>query len=162
MKKIGLLLLVLIACLPQDKPDDIPLDLSNIAEKGDLAAVNFVLRFDNMTIVDTNDPELAEENDVKNYVKGEYVFIVGQSGKVAGFDQAIVGMKIGEKRDSVIVPSEEEIIITLNKTQGMKRSIQRPLKRTFKLSSYNELFGKPPVIGDIIFNEKFPFRYQVL
>lgn len=153
---------MLIACLPDTDISDTVPSLNNTAEKGDLAVVNFVLRFENNTVADTNNPELAKEDDVKNYVKGPFTFIIDQSGKIAEFDQAVIGMKVGEKKEAVIPPSEKEVVLTLNRTQGMKRSVQIPLKRSFRLDSYQDFFGKPPIIGDVIFNENFPFRYQVL
>ncbi len=163
MKKlIGIILLVLIACISPEDKKDAPPDLSNTAQKGDLASVNFIMRLENLTIVDTNNADLAKEHNLVNYIKGPFAFIIGQSGKIPGFDQAIIGMKVGEKRDSVIVPSENEIVLTLDKMQGMKRSVQLPLKRVFKLSAFQNLFGKPPAVGNVVFNPKFSFRYQVL
>jgi len=169
MKKVVVLLallVVLAACAGSQPPvtngtNVSQVDTSTTAQPGDLVSVNFVMTLDNGSVVDTNNESLAEKNHLPNYVKGPFTFVISQSGKIAGFDKQVIGMKVGERKEVVIEPTEKPVVFTLNKTQAMKRSVQLPLKRSFKLASYQELFGKPPVVGDVIANSQFAFRYQV-
>ncbi|MBS3147706.1 FKBP-type peptidyl-prolyl cis-trans isomerase [Candidatus Woesearchaeota archaeon] len=167
MKKI-LLLLLLVACglAPPDAGMTVPADnttsVDTGVQKGDLVTVNFELTLENGTVADTNNPALAEQNGVKNYVKGPYAFILGQSGKVKGFDDAIIGMKLGEKREVNIKPSEPEIILNLNKTIIRNRLVTIPRLQAFPLGTFKERFGKQAIIGDVVFSNDFPFKYQIV
>lgn len=167
MKKI-LLLLLLVACglPPPDAGTETPA-LNETAkvtgvQKGDLVTVNFVLTLENGTVADTNNPELAEQHGVRNYVKGPYTFILGQSGKVKGFDEAIIGMDVGDTREITIKPSEPEIILNLNRTLIRNRIVTIPRLQAFPLGTYKDRFGKPPVAGDVVFSKEFPFKYQIV
>lgn len=155
-----------MACKPAQPPTanvtNVTIDTSDSAQLGDLVSVNYVITLENGSVADTNNPEIAQAHGLKTYQNGPFRFILGQSGKFAGLDQSVIGMKIGETKEQTIAPTERDAILTLNKTQGMKRSVNLPLKRAFRLDSYESLFGKPPVVGDVIFNSRFAFRYQVV
>ncbi len=146
---------------------ELPADTNKTAEpagiaKGDLIKINFVLSLENGTIVDTNNAELAKENGIKDYVKGPYTFILGQSGKVQGFDEALLGMKEGEHRDAIISPSEKEIVLTINKTKIIDRFIAMNKKRAFKKENFEKIFSKPAIKGDVVFSEALLFKYKVI
>lgn len=163
-----LLALALISCTPLPSRTNITnttnttLDTSSLAEKGDLVAINFILTLENGTIVDTNNAELAKQHGVKNYATGPYQFILGQSGKVKGFDTAIEGLKLNEHRDTIIPPSEKELIIPLNRTLLRPRFITIPRHQTFARSAYPNIFGKKPIIGDVAYNETLQFKYKIV
>lgn len=137
-------------------------DMSQIAEKGDLAEIDYVLRLENGTVVDTNNPELAEQAGLKNYQKGTYKFIIGQSGKVKGFDEAIEGIKFGETVDRIILPSQEELFIEKNLTNEIHRYKALNRAQAFKKENFQKVFGKPPIINDVVYNfDIFPWKYQI-
>ena len=102
----------LLFMFTRTQPAEIPKNITNVTENvtsgatyGDLVTINFILELENGTVADTNDPALAEQNKLTNYVKGPYAFVLGQSGKVQGFDQALLGMNEGEHRETMIEPS---------------------------------------------------------
>ncbi len=164
MKSALLLLLLLAACAtaPVSEPNITEAVNETGASFGDLVTINFILELENGTIVDTNDQGIAQANDIRNYVKGPFTFILGQSGKVPGFDEALLAMNEGEHREAIIEPSEEELIFTVNKTKVMKRHITINRKQAFPVSSFEMFFNRKPKAGDIVFNEKLEFKYQVL
>ncbi len=129
---------------------------------GDLITINFALYLENGTVADTNDPALAEQHKVSNYVKGPYMFILGQSGKVPGFDEALLGMQVGDHRETIIEPSEKEVILNISKVKQLKRFITVIRYQKFPRTTYEEFFKKPPIIGDVVRNDKLAFRYQVV
>jgi len=137
-------------------------DTSVKAEFGDLVSINFILTLDNGTVADANNEELAKKHNFRTYIKGPFKFILGQSGKIPGFDEAVVGMQEGERKEKVIEPSEEEIILKLDKQQVMKRFVTIPRLQAFPRTRYESLFGKPPVIGDVVKTENIPFTYQIV
>ena len=132
------------------------------ASLGDMLTINYVLSLENGTVVDTNKPELAGQYGITNYVKGQYTFILGQSGKVTGFDEALLSIREGEHRETYIEPSEAEVILNINKTRIITRMITINRRQSFPLKSFDAMFKKPPIIGDLIFNKELAFKYQVI
>lgn len=117
------------------------------AQLGDLLKINFVLTLENGTVVDTNDPMLAQENNLRNYVKGPYTFILGQSGKVKGFDSALIGLDAGETGDFIIEPSEPELYINLTREKEYDRFVPVPKLQRIKIDQFIERYGAEPAIG---------------
>lgn len=161
------LLVLLIGCIGV-----VPTPTENITptetgvQKGDLVTVNFELYFDNGTLVDSNKPELIEEligsPYVRGFAKGPYTFVLGQSGKVKGFDEVVVGMSDGQTKEQPIEPTEPEITLLVNKTQTFRREIVIPRMQGFPISSYDKIFNKRPIVGDIVQNKTLQFKYQIV
>ncbi len=168
MKRILVLvlLLFLFACnnqisVPQENQTTVD-DVKTGAQLGDLVEINYVLTLENGTVGSTNNEELAKEHGLKNYVKGPFKFILGQSGIVTGFDTVIVGMAAGEHREATIEPSEAEVVIPLNRTVIENRFLTIPIFQKFPTSSYKRTFNKEPIIGDAVYNSTLQFKYQVI
>lgn len=138
-------------------------DKSKTAEFGDLVTINYELRLDNGKLVDTNDPDLAEEAGLKTYTKGPFKFILGQSNKLPAFDKAIAGLKLGEKETVVIEPTEPVLAIPINITENKPRKILYPRIKILKHKEYNETFPMEPAVeNNIVSNpEKYPWPLQV-
>ncbi len=147
---------------PPPKENITPENITPGASLGDLITIDFVLSLENGTVVDTNNPELAEKYAIDNYVKGPYIFVLGQSGKVPGFDEALLGAREGEHKEAIIEPSEKEVVLAINKTRIMERMITINRKQAFPLKSFETMFKKPPVRGDVVFNDQLAFKYQVI
>ena len=139
-------------------------DKSDIAERGDLVTIDYVLKLDNGKVVDTNDVELAEESGLTTYVKGPFKFILGQSNKLASFDKAIEGLKLGEKKTIIIEPMEPVLIVKINVTDKRPRRILYSRVEILSWKEYNETFSlEPAVVNNIISNpEKYPWPLQVM
>jgi FKBP-type peptidyl-prolyl cis-trans isomerase 2 len=164
MKKLAIFfLLILAACAPQEIQQNVTnVTIETGAQKGDLVSINFILTLENGTVVDTNNATLAQEYGLSNYVKGPYTFILGQSGKVKGFDEALIGIKLGERKETTIEPSEEEVSLTINKTQIMERYVSINKKQAFPTKAYEKMFGKKPIKGDIAASREIEFKYKIL
>lgn len=137
-------------------------NVSSGVQFGDMISINFVLALENGSVVDTNNAELAQKSGIANYVKGPYTFILGQSGKVPGFDEAIRGKSEGAHIELVIEPSEKEVVLAVNKTKAQRRHVTISKLQAFPVNSFEAFFGKKPVEGDIVFSDKFAFKYQVI
>jgi len=130
--------------------------------QGDMVAINFVLTMSNGTVIDTNDAALANENNISTFSKGPFRFIVGQSGKVKGFDNAIMGAELGENFTKVIEPSEPVIKIVVNRTRYISRNLPIPRYQTFTETAFEKYFKKKPVINAVVSNPFFPWPYKVV
>ncbi len=73
-------------------------------KKGDMISVNYTGSIQNGKVFDTNIESVAKQHDIK---KPEYVplnFTVGGSEMIKGFDEGVLGMKVGETRTLTILP----------------------------------------------------------
>lgn len=157
-------LLILAACTPTQPALNATNETASAtgAQFGDLVAINFTLHLENGTLADTNDPILATQNHLKNYVKGPFTFILGQSGKVKGFDAALVGLEQGKELTTIIEPSEKETILDINRTITSKRFITLPRLQRISVENYRKVFNKAPVINDFAAAPGLLFKFQVI
>jgi len=82
-----LFLVVLTACSIQEKSED-------SVKIGDIVAVHYTGTLDDGTLFDTSEGKEALK------------FKVGSGEMIRGFDQAVIGMKVGEEKDITLQPSE--------------------------------------------------------
>jgi len=148
-------------------PKATPLPAQNVTppagiQAGDLVTLNYVLTLANGTVVDTNNEALAKEYGISTYHKGPYRFIVGQSGKVKGFDHAIIGMEPGRNYTRIIAPSEPVLTYKINRTRIVSRNQPLPRFQPFPLRAFENLFSKKPVINDVVSNPELPWPYKVI
>lgn len=129
---------------------------------GDLVAINYVLMMTNGSVVDTNDEALAKEFGITTFSKGGFRFIVGQSGKVKGFDEALGTAELGKNLTKIIQPSEPVIQYIVNRTKSISRNQAIPRFQSFSLSGFNRYFRKKPILNDVVMNETFPWPYKVI
>ncbi len=130
-------------------------------QMGDLVGIRFVLSMTNGTVVDTTDPALAKEYNVSAYSKNIFRFIVGESGKLKGFDEAMIGLEPGNFT-RIIAPSEPVLQYVMNRTRSISRNQAIPRYQPFTLSAFEKYFKKKPVIGDIVSNPEFPWPYKIV
>lgn len=131
---------------------------------GELVTINFELSIpeENQKIIDTNNGDLAKKSGLKTFTDGPLQLIVGKSGKVKGFDAALVGLKVGKTEELIIPASEPKTVYTIDKTREFSRNQQVPRKQVFSKANFEKLFGKNRKVNDIVTNEKFPWKYQVI
>jgi len=99
---------------------------AEVVEIGDNIEVNYVGRFENGTVFDES--------------KGEPLkFTVGAGNMIKGFDEAVVGMKAGEKKNVKILPGN---------AYGMPESMPRTQNLTY--DQFVQAVGKEPVLNMIL------------
>jgi hypothetical protein len=147
-----------------EKPASEPVAPKEItgAQKGDLVAIDFVLTMANGSVVDTNDPAVAREYNITTFSKGPFRFILGQSGKVKGFDEAIAGAELGQNFTRIIAPSELVVKYVINRTRHIPRNLGISRYQGFSAKSFEKTFGKKPVLGDIVSNPRFSWPYKIV
>jgi FKBP-type peptidyl-prolyl cis-trans isomerase SlyD len=88
--------------------EDITKDTSKTIENGDTISVNYVGKLEDGTIFDTSVKEAAIEVGIYNQMR-EYkplTFTVGAGQMIKGFDEGVVGMRVGEEKTFTIPPEE--------------------------------------------------------
>lgn len=77
-------------------------------EKGDSVSVHYVGKLEDGTVFDTSEKEVAMEagtyNEMRDYEPLK--FTVGAGQMIKGFDEGVVGMKVGEEKTLKIPPEE--------------------------------------------------------
>ncbi|WP_423792071.1 FKBP-type peptidyl-prolyl cis-trans isomerase [Methanocaldococcus indicus] len=75
--------------------------------KGDKVKVDYVLEVDGK-VIDTSIEEVAKEHNIYNEER-EYQpieFVVGSNQLIEGFEEAVIGMEVGEEKEVVIPPEK--------------------------------------------------------
>lgn len=86
--------------------EDIKLDKP--VGKGDSVSVNYVGKLEDGTVFDTSEKEAAVEAGIYNEMRDykPLTFTVGAGQMIKGFDEGVVGMKVGEEKTLEIPPDE--------------------------------------------------------
>ena len=110
MKRILLLILVFAVlasgCTSQDGGDAD--NTTQVVEPGDYVSVNYIGELENGSVFDTSIEQVAMDegtyNPERNYEP--LGFVAGAGQMIPGFDEAVIGMAVGEEQ-TVEIPSEE-------------------------------------------------------
>lgn len=120
-----------------------------VVEKGDIVEVNYIGSFINGTVFDTSYRDVAVENNIYDPARRypPLKFKVGAGQVIPGFDDAVIGMMIGEEK-TVKIPStlaygryDPNLVIEVNRTQTSSRVQNVTLKR------FMDVVGEEPFIG---------------
>jgi FKBP-type peptidyl-prolyl cis-trans isomerase 2 len=81
---------------------------SKTAKSGDNVTVDYVGSYDNGTIFDTSNATIAQQNGLYDADRSyePINFVIGEQAVIPGFENATIGMKVGESRDVTITPAD--------------------------------------------------------
>ncbi len=137
----------------------------NLTKFGDLLSMDYVLKIKKTgEVVDTNNPELAKQYNITNYVKGHYSFILGNSDKLKEkvFDKAVIGWKVGEEKTVDIAPTEKELYVKINRDKESNLYFAIPRYQGLPLKSFQKLFNEEPVVGKTVSNPDYPWSFKIV
>ncbi|MEM3127050.1 MAG: FKBP-type peptidyl-prolyl cis-trans isomerase [Candidatus Woesearchaeota archaeon] len=140
------------------------------AEVGDKVKVFYVGKFEDGKIFDTNKIEVAKENKMFNLQKNyePLQFEIGEKQVIAGFEEDIIGMKVGEKKTLTIPPEKgygqynPRAITSIPRINLLNRTAKIPRVMEFTMSKFQGLFKKEPEVGVIYNTEALEWGYKVL
>src|SRR3989344_8115231 len=98
---IGVVVVVVLIFITVNKKDNTQMVEQNIAtaKAGDTVSMNYTGRLADGTIFDSNvDPKFGHVEP--------FVFTLGAGRVIAGWDEGIVGMKVGDKKTLVVPPEK--------------------------------------------------------
>lgn len=79
-----------------------------VVKVGKIVKVDYIGKFENSTVFDTSLEEEAKKAGI--YMKGRiyapFSFTVGKGQVIEGFDEAVIGMKVGEEKEFTIPPEK--------------------------------------------------------
>ncbi len=117
-------------------------------KKGDTISVDYTGSLEDGKVFDTNIESVAKQH---NIIKPEYVpliFKVGEPGMIEGFDEGVVGMKVGETRTLTIPPEkgyglvDPELINTYDLIENVSaKEISFPRVFDIPLEQFESTYG---------------------
>ncbi|MFC2143391.1 peptidylprolyl isomerase [Candidatus Aenigmatarchaeota archaeon] len=79
---------------------------AQLVEAGNTIKVDYIGKLESGEVFDTSVQEVGEEAGIGRGVYEPLEFIVGSQQVIAGFDDAVIGMKIGDKKTVTILPED--------------------------------------------------------
>lgn len=81
---------------------------SRVVKAGDTIKVDYTGKLENGTVFDTSKEEVAKQAGIyvsdRNYAP--LTFVAGSGQMIKGFDEGVIGMKIGEEKTIAVPPSD--------------------------------------------------------
>lgn len=133
--------------------------VGNSVKKGDNISVDYVGSFENGKVFDTNIEKVAKANNMST--EGEkfepLTFIVGKTPRavIQGFDEGVIGMKVGETK-KLVIPPEKAYPINPDMIQVNPIVQDFPANRVFStvldvpLGQFEQFFGQNHSVGDTV------------
>lgn len=125
---------------------------------GDKIVVDYTGRIQGGEIFDTSIESVAKQNGIynQNRTYGPLNFTVGKGEMIKGFDEGVVGMKVGETKTITIPPEKGYGPIDPNKIQVIPIIQSIPAKTTIPRNinvtpeQFNSVFGSNHSVGDTV------------
>lgn len=111
-------------------------------QKGDMVGVNYVGKLEDGTVFDTSFEQIAKDNALYNPQRpyAPIEFTVGSGQMIAGFDNAVVGMKEGDTKTITLPPAEaygevrEDLVVAISGAQFTSSGITPEVGQTYQTS----------------------------
>jgi FKBP-type peptidyl-prolyl cis-trans isomerase 2 len=141
------------------------------AKAGDIVKVNYILKLENGSVIDTNIQSIAEESGIYNAQrKYEPIQItVNSSQVIPGFDKALIGMREGQTKTITVQPAEAygewniENVANISRTFEYNRTISTDISPVpIPLDAFKEHFGVEAKKGDIVKDAQSGYDIKVL
>ncbi|MFC1648040.1 peptidylprolyl isomerase [Nanoarchaeota archaeon] len=155
---IGLLLLT--ACNTTEDPVG--------AAFGDTVSIKYIGTFTNGTVFDTNVESVANANGLAKDSFESLIITIGQGKVIPGFEQALIGMNIGDKKTATLAPGEAygnhdgTKVLKINKVSESNRILELKRYVNITLDVLAQLPGIDKRPGDIIEVEGLEVEYEVI
>jgi len=135
---------------------------------GDTVKVMYVGYFQNGTVFDTNYEDVAQKNGIERASFEPLEFSVGQGEVIDGFDNAVRGMKVGEKKTFTLKPADAYGEYDETKVESVPRigltNRTTEIETVFDVPKYlfAQVFGKEPSVNEIVNSTTESISYKVL
>lgn len=116
-------------------------------KKGDTISVDYTGSLEDGTVFDTSIESVAKGYDIFKPEFAPLQFKVGEPGMIEGFDEGVVGMKIGETKTLTIPPEKAyglpkpELISTYDIIQNMSARTTFPKVLNYSLEEFESTYG---------------------
>lgn len=151
MKKCGILLSIILISF-------ISGCLVNSVKMGDTVGVDYIVKFENGTVYDTSYENVAQDSNIyiQNKLYGPLNFTAGKKEVIAGLDEGVIGMKVGDKKTLILPPEKAYGYRDPKKVESIPVIQEIPstfaLNRVIKFirKDFNRIYGENHTVGDNI------------
>ncbi len=161
MKKFLILLLavaVLSGCVEQ-----------KAVKSGDNISVDYTGRTaEDGKVFDTSIESVAKENNITKPEYKHFNFTVGKGQVIKGFDEGVIGMKVGDTKNLRIPPEmgygpvDPKLIRTIPIIEDVPATTSIPKVLEMPVSQFESIFGTDHKKGDIVKTPQMNFNLTVL
>jgi len=136
----------------------------DVAQAGDVVEVEYTGKFQNGTIFDTSQQDLAVQAGVYNQMRvyQPIVFTIGLHEVITGVEEAIVGMKTGENKTVTIPPEKAYGRWSQDNIEAMPRMRNSSRVEDVPLNIFYNVTGEMPVAGTSVEVKGIPWTITVL
>ncbi len=131
----------------------------NKVKKGDNISVNYIGSYEDGKVFDTSIESVAKANDL--FTPGAtfepLTFIVGKTPRetIEGFDEGVIGMKVGETKNLIIPPEKAypinpNMIRVIPIIENIPLITIIPLDQEVPVSQFEQIFGRNHSVGDTV------------
>ncbi len=136
---------------------------SKQAEVGDTVTVDYIGYYENGTIFDTNIESVGLQTGMGKPAYEQFTFIIGEGQVIPGFEEAIVGMSVGDRKNFTVLPEKGYGLINEEKIlRDNTRELEIQRYSSISVSSYVNFFNKRPVVGDIFQVQDFSWNLKIV
>ncbi len=143
-------------------------DSKEVVSAGNIVQVKYTGRLENGTVFDTSDADVAREAGIYNALRGydPLEFTVGQGQMIKGFDEGVLGMKVGEKKKLTLIAADAYGEYDPKKIQAIPRV--DVINRTFEINrtvslpeaQFKQFFNDDPKVDKIYETKQTPWKYK--
>jgi len=137
---------------PTSTPTPIPI---KVVGEGDLVYVDYILSLDDGSVNDTSIKSVAEDNGIYSPYR-EYeplYFTIGAGQAIPGFENALIGMGVGEEKNFTVSPEEGYGQHEMDKLTMLPRLYAVPRMEEVDLLEFTEVYPEFELGEDIQMGE---------
>ena len=141
---------------------------TNTVQRGDKVHIRFTQKLENGTIIDTNYETIAKQEGIINDSYPALIFIVGQGRVPKGLEDALIGMKPGNKKTIKLYPKDaygeykHELVGIAERIQHKEINITVVTTESLTSKKFTEIFKKKVAIpGNTVSTPKTPWNYTI-
>jgi FKBP-type peptidyl-prolyl cis-trans isomerase 2 len=125
---------------------------------GDNISVDYIGSLENGKVFDTSIEKVANENNLTPHIGGykPLKFTVGKGRVVKGFDEGVIGMKVGDNRTITIPPekgyglTKPELIRVFPIVQVIPETTEMPKEMDIPVSEFDRVVGSGHKAGETV------------
>jgi FKBP-type peptidyl-prolyl cis-trans isomerase 2 len=120
-----------------------------VAEEDDIVTIEYTGTYENGTVFDTSDKDKAQAAGVYTPLRTyePMSFTLGQGGLIKGFENAIVGMKVGQEKEFTLSPEEAYGYPKKELIQVIDRLQKSPVVQNVSREKFIQDIGAEPYVG---------------
>ncbi|MBS3168120.1 FKBP-type peptidyl-prolyl cis-trans isomerase [Candidatus Woesearchaeota archaeon] len=131
-------------------------------ENGDTVVINYIGTLNDGTVFDTSVASVGLQFGLDRTTYEPFTFKVGENQVIPGFESNVLNLKVGEKKNFTLQPSEaygeinQDLVVA-----GLNRSLQITRYSDVPLELFSNIFGGEVQVDKILTREDIPWELRI-